>query len=184
MDGNINMRDESMNLRIHPHTKGFRIISLRSPLYVRGTFMQPHVGVEPGALIARGGVAVGLGLLNPFASLIALLQPSNNRSLPRQRMLADFRQRPTAPEPGVRQKAKEVPAYMKAASGVLVSQLGRRQKRIALWRGRRQARLRRVRVALKSRLRRSREDDVDVDVDVLKNGAVASGLPTVRRART
>jgi hypothetical protein len=120
MDGNINMRDESMNLRIHRHTKGFRIISLRSPLYVRGTFKQPHVGVEPGALIARGGVAVGLGLLKPFASLIALLQPSNNRPLPCQRMLADFgQQRPTAPEPGVRQKAKEVPAYVKAASGVL-----------------------------------------------------------------
>ncbi len=119
MDGNINMRDESMNLRIHPHTKGFRVISLRSPLYVRGTFRQPHVGVQPGALIARGGVAVGLGLLNPFASLVALLQPSNNRPLPCQQMLADMEKRPTAPTPGVRQKAKGTPEYMKAASGAL-----------------------------------------------------------------
>ncbi|KVU86257.1 AsmA family protein [Burkholderia ubonensis] len=119
MDGNINMRDETMNLRIHPHTKGFRVISLRSPLYVRGTFKQPHVGVQPGALIARGGAVVGLGLLNPFASLIALIQPSNNRPLPCQQMLAEMEKRPTAPPPGVRKKPAPAPAYMKAASGVL-----------------------------------------------------------------
>ncbi len=119
MDGNINMRDETMNLRIHPHTKGFRVISLRSPLYVRGTFKQPHVGVQPGALIARGGVAVGLGLLNPLASLIALLQPSNNRPLPCQQMLADMEKRATAPPPGARQKATGTPEYLKAASGPL-----------------------------------------------------------------
>ncbi|KWK80616.1 cell envelope biogenesis protein AsmA [Burkholderia ubonensis] len=119
MDGNINMRDETMNLRIHPHTKGFRVISLRSPLYVRGTFKQPHVGVQPGALIARGGAVVGLGLLNPFASLIALIQPSNNRPLPCQQMLADMEKRPTAPAPGVRKKPAPAPAYMKPASGVL-----------------------------------------------------------------
>lgn len=119
MDGDIDMRNESMNLQIHPHTKGFRVVSLRSPLYVRGTFKQPHVGVQAGALLARGGVAVGLALLNPFASLIALLQPSNKQPLPCQQMLADMEKRPTAPPPGVRKKAAEPPAYMKPASGVV-----------------------------------------------------------------
>ncbi|MGU7782070.1 AsmA family protein [Burkholderia sp. PU8-34] len=117
MDGSIDMRDESMDLRIHPHTKGFRVVSLRSPLYVRGTFKQPHVGVQPGALIARGGAAVGLGLLNPVASLLALLQPSRNRPLPCQQMLADMEKRPTAPAPGVRKKATGAPEYMKSTSG-------------------------------------------------------------------
>ncbi|WP_423396423.1 AsmA family protein [Burkholderia sp. LMG 21824] len=112
MDGNVNLRDETMNLTIHPHTKGFRVISLRSPLYVTGSFKQPHVGVKAGALIARGGAAVGLGLLNPLASLLALLQPGHSRPLPCGQMLADMTQRPTAPPPGVRQKTKAAPAYM------------------------------------------------------------------------
>jgi len=114
MDGNVNLRDETMNLTIHPHTKGFRVISLRSPLYVTGSFKQPHVGVKAGALIARGGAAVGLGLLNPLASLLALLQPGRSRPLPYGQMLADMEQRPTAAPPGIRQKTKAAPAYMNA----------------------------------------------------------------------
>ncbi|HGL6716477.1 AsmA family protein [Burkholderia contaminans] len=116
MDGNVNLRDETMNLTIHPHTKGFRVISLRSPLYVTGSFKQPHVGVKAGPLIARGGAAVGLGLLNPFASLLALLQPGRSRPLPCGQMLADMERRPVAPPPGVRQKTKAVPAYLNVPS--------------------------------------------------------------------
>ncbi|VWC90252.1 AsmA family protein [Burkholderia contaminans] len=116
MDGNVNLRDETMNLTIHPHTKGFRVISLRSPLYVTGSFKQPHVGVKAGALIARGGAAVGLGLLNPLASLLALLQPGRSRPLPCGQMLADMERRPIAPPPGVRQKTKAAPAYLNVPS--------------------------------------------------------------------
>ncbi|VWC93543.1 AsmA family protein [Burkholderia contaminans] len=116
MDGNVNLRDETMNLTIHPHTKGFRVISLRSPLYVTGSFKQPHVGVKAGALIARGGAAVGLGLLNPLASLLALLQPGRSRPLPCGQMLADMERRPIAPPPGVRQKTKASPAYLNVPS--------------------------------------------------------------------
>jgi hypothetical protein len=115
MDGTVNLKTEDMNLNIHPHTKGFRIFSLRSPLYVKGTFKDPHVGVSAGALAARGAAAVGLGLINPFAALIPLIAPSNNKPLPCQQMLADMRAAPSAPPPGQKEKAKAVPAYM--ASG-------------------------------------------------------------------
>ncbi|CAN7309407.1 AsmA family protein [Paraburkholderia sp. DD10] len=106
IDGKVNLRDESMDLGVHPHTKGFRVFSLRSPLYVKGTFKDPHVGVNPAALALRGGAAVGLGLVNPFAALIPLLAPSNNKPLPCARLLAQVRQAPTAPPPGVKQKPK------------------------------------------------------------------------------
>ncbi|MET3819818.1 uncharacterized protein involved in outer membrane biogenesis [Burkholderia sp. PvR073] len=82
VDGPINLRDESIDLKIHPHTKGFRIFSLRSPLYAKGTFKNPKVGVEAGALALRAGAMVGLGLINPFAALIPLIAPSNNRDVP------------------------------------------------------------------------------------------------------
>ncbi|RQR39946.1 MULTISPECIES: AsmA family protein [unclassified Burkholderia] len=82
VDGPINLRDESLDLKIHPHTKGFRVFSLRSPLYAKGTFKNPKVGVDAGALALRAGAMVGLGLINPFAALIPLIAPSNNRDVP------------------------------------------------------------------------------------------------------
>ncbi|SAL43059.1 AsmA family protein [Caballeronia telluris] len=112
MDGNVDLKTEEMDLAIHPHTKGFRVFSLRSPLYVKGTFKDPHVGVNAGALAVRGAAAVGLGLINPFAALIPLIAPSNNKPLPCQQMLADMRNAPSAPAAGQQQKAKAAPAYM------------------------------------------------------------------------
>lgn len=122
VDGNIDMKTEEMNLGIHPHTKGFRVFSLRSPLYVKGTFKDPHVGVSAGPLAARTAAAIGLGLINPFAALIPLLAPSNNQPLPCNQMLADMRQAPVAPAPGQKEKAKGTPAYMQqGASGAATS---------------------------------------------------------------
>jgi hypothetical protein len=115
MDGHIDLRTEQMDLGIHPHTKGLRVISLRSPLYVNGTFKDPHVGVNAGALAVRGGAVVGLGLLNPFAALIPLIAPSNNKPLPCAQLLADMRAAPSAPPAGQKQRAKAAPAYL--ASG-------------------------------------------------------------------
>ncbi|WP_345813990.1 AsmA family protein [Paraburkholderia sp. PREW-6R] len=106
IDGNVNMRDETLDLGVHPHTKGFRIFSLRSPLYAKGTFKDPHVGVNAAALALRGGAAVGLGLINPFAALIPLLAPSDNKPLPCTQLLQQVRQAPTAPPPGVKQQPK------------------------------------------------------------------------------
>ncbi|WP_321812164.1 MULTISPECIES: AsmA family protein [unclassified Burkholderia] len=82
VDGPVNLRDESIDLKIHPHTKGFRVFSLRSPLYAKGTFKNPKVGVDAGALALRAGAMVGLGLINPFAALVPLIAPSNNRDVP------------------------------------------------------------------------------------------------------
>ncbi|MBR8460340.1 AsmA family protein [Burkholderia dolosa] len=91
IDGPINLRDETLDLKIHPHTKGFRIFSLRSPLYAKGTFKNPKVGVEAGALALRAGAAVGLGLINPFAALIPLIAPSNNKDVPCSQLFAQMK---------------------------------------------------------------------------------------------
>ncbi|SIT43777.1 conserved hypothetical protein [Paraburkholderia ribeironis] len=104
--GKVNMKNESMDLGVHPHTKGFRIFTLRSPLYVKGTFKNPHVGVNTTALALRGGAMIGLGLINPFAALIPLIAPSNHKSLPcGQLMTAMQSEQPTAPPPGQRQRS-------------------------------------------------------------------------------
>ncbi|WP_433703727.1 AsmA family protein [Paraburkholderia sacchari] len=110
IDGPIDLRDESMNMRVHPHTKGFRVFSLRSPLYVKGTFQNPHVGVDAAALALRGGAMVGLGLINPFMALLPLVAPSNNKPLPCDQLFAQIRQRPAAPPPGQKMHALPPPA--------------------------------------------------------------------------
>jgi AsmA family protein len=113
----VNLQDEAMDLKIHPHTKGFRIFSLRSPLYVKGTFKQPHVGVDAAALALRGGAMVGLGLINPFAALIPLIAPSNNQPLPCDALMKQIStERPLAPPPGVKEKAPAGASMPAAAS--------------------------------------------------------------------
>ncbi|HBZ16419.1 MAG TPA: AsmA family protein [Pantoea sp.] len=77
--GNVNFANERMDLSINPESKGIRIITLRSPLYVRGTFKNPNAGVKAGPLIARGAAAVALGaVVAPAAALLALVSPSDN----------------------------------------------------------------------------------------------------------
>jgi uncharacterized protein involved in outer membrane biogenesis len=100
MDGKINLRDETMDLKIHPHTKGFRVFTLRSPLYVKGTFKHPDVGVSKTALALRAGAAIGLGLINPFAALIPLIAPSNEKVTPCSALIGQMRAAPQAPPPG------------------------------------------------------------------------------------
>ncbi|CNJ34412.1 AsmA family protein [Yersinia mollaretii] len=75
--GNINFATERLDLSIDPESKGLRILTLRSPLYVKGTFKQPDAGVKAGPLLARGAIAAVLGVaLTPAAALLALISPS------------------------------------------------------------------------------------------------------------
>lgn len=75
--GNLRFASEQMDLTIDPESKGLRVITLRSPLYVCGTFKHPDYGVKPGPLIVRGAVAAALAtLVTPAAALLALISPS------------------------------------------------------------------------------------------------------------
>ena len=75
--GTASFASEQLDLTIDPESKGIRIITLRSPLYVRGTFKNPQAGVKAGPLIARGAVAAALAtLVTPAAALLALISPS------------------------------------------------------------------------------------------------------------
>lgn len=71
--GSINLQKEDLNLTIKPNSKGLRILSLRAPLYVRGTFLHPQVTVDKTVMAMRAGGAIGLALLSPFAALLPLI---------------------------------------------------------------------------------------------------------------
>jgi len=57
----------------------------------------------------RGGAMVGLGLINPFAALIPLIAPSNNKPLPCDTLFAQMHQHPVAPPPGQKMHALPKP---------------------------------------------------------------------------
>lgn len=77
IDGTANMATEQLDLTITPESKGWRLISLRSPLYVRGKFIKPDAGVKPVPLMLRGAGMVALGVIAaPAAGLLALIAPS------------------------------------------------------------------------------------------------------------
>ena len=77
IDGTANMATEQLDLTISPESKGWRLISLRSPLYVRGKFIKPDAGVKAVPLMLRGAGMVALGVIAaPAAGLLALVAPS------------------------------------------------------------------------------------------------------------
>lgn len=80
--GTASFASEQLDLTIDPESKGVRIVTLRSPLYVRGTFKNPQAGVKAGPLIARGAVAAALAtLVTPAAAaLVALISPSEGEA--------------------------------------------------------------------------------------------------------
>lgn len=81
--GTMSLAEERLDLDVRTQSKGMRVFSLRSPLYVRGTFKDPDAGVQAGPLLARGAGMVALGaVVAPIAGLLALVSPSSDRPNP------------------------------------------------------------------------------------------------------
>ncbi len=74
--GAINLQGERYDLTLLPESKGVRVLSLRSPLYVRGSFADPEVGVDRRSVALKAGAALVLGAAAaPIAGLLALVDP-------------------------------------------------------------------------------------------------------------
>jgi uncharacterized protein involved in outer membrane biogenesis len=79
-EGNVNFVDESLHLRLLSQSHGFSLASLRGPLVVTGPFKKPSVRPDVGKVGARGGLAVGLGVLTSgIGVLIPLLDFGDDR---------------------------------------------------------------------------------------------------------
>ena len=81
--GTISLQGERYDLTLHPDSKGLRIISLRSPLYIRGSFEKPEVGLDRRTVALKAGAATVIGALAaPVAGLIALISPGEEPGSP------------------------------------------------------------------------------------------------------
>ena len=108
VDGKIGLGSERLGLVIHPESKGVRIFSLRSPLYVRGTFKKPDVGVDKGVIGMKAGAAAALGAVaSPLAALLALVNPGPDEPSPCPSLLAQAKEKPDAPKQGAAKGKRE-----------------------------------------------------------------------------
>jgi AsmA family protein len=78
-DGHIDMGKEALDLRLVAKPKNVSPLTVRSPIHVQGSFLQPEVNIEktPIALRVVGGIA--LGLINPLAAILPFIDPGNGQ---------------------------------------------------------------------------------------------------------
>lgn len=93
IDGTANFKTEALDFDIRPESKGVRIFSLRSPLYVKGTMANPKPGVYVGPLALRGAGMVALGVaITPLAGLAALIAPGGDQPSHCQALLQQLKE--------------------------------------------------------------------------------------------
>lgn len=94
VQGNIDFAKEALNLKIKPESKGIRIISLRSPLHVDGTFKHPDVGIDKDVVALKAGAAIALGAIAaPAAAIVALINPGEEEASPCAELLSHAAQK-------------------------------------------------------------------------------------------
>ena len=74
-NGHIDLAHEALDLTLNQKTKNTSPFALRSPIFIRGSFAHPTVGVDKGRVAVRALGAVALGVLNPLLALIPLIDP-------------------------------------------------------------------------------------------------------------
>jgi uncharacterized protein involved in outer membrane biogenesis len=73
-EGTINLDSEEIDLLLRPRPKDRSLLSLRSPLRVSGTFLDPSFRPDLKALGLRGAIAVALASIAPPAALLATFE--------------------------------------------------------------------------------------------------------------
>jgi hypothetical protein len=63
-----------MDMQLSQAPKKPSFLSLRTPIVIGGTLVDPELAPAAAPLAARGAAALLLGLINPLASLFALIE--------------------------------------------------------------------------------------------------------------
>jgi uncharacterized protein involved in outer membrane biogenesis len=68
--GDVDLRNETMNITIAGKPKHFQLLHLGVPVTVQGSIADPTIGVHTGHAIAQAGIAAVLGFLFPPAAIL------------------------------------------------------------------------------------------------------------------
>jgi uncharacterized protein involved in outer membrane biogenesis len=88
-EGSVNLKGEAMDLKLQPHPKDRSFASVKSPLYLRGTFSAPEVGPDMKRITAKGVGAVVMGILNPLLAVLPLLEKGEGKDSPCAQLIAE-----------------------------------------------------------------------------------------------
>jgi uncharacterized protein involved in outer membrane biogenesis len=83
VDGQVSLASEALDLRLVVMPRDFSPLALRTPLRVQGSFAVPAVSVDKGRLAGKLAASVLLGLVNPLAALIPLVDPGDDAAATR-----------------------------------------------------------------------------------------------------
>lgn len=79
--GGFSFKNESLDFSVRADAKTFSLFSAQSPVGLNGYFAKPGISVVSPQLIARAGVAAGLGLVaTPLASILAFVDIGDAKS--------------------------------------------------------------------------------------------------------
>jgi uncharacterized protein involved in outer membrane biogenesis len=78
VEGSLSLASEALDLRAIVSPKDFSLLTLRTPLRVTGNFTTPVVSLDKAPMARQLAAAVLLGLINPLAALIPLLDPGDS----------------------------------------------------------------------------------------------------------
>jgi uncharacterized protein involved in outer membrane biogenesis len=87
--GAVNLKSEEMDLKLNPKPKDSSVLSLNSPLYLRGTFSDPKPSPDVGKLAAKGLGAIVMGIINPLLSVLPLLKEGKQEESPCEQLIAE-----------------------------------------------------------------------------------------------
>ncbi len=73
--GKVDLASENLDIVINQKPKKTSPVSLRTPIYVRGTLGSPDVSLDKKQIATRGLGAIALGALSPILALIPLVDP-------------------------------------------------------------------------------------------------------------
>lgn len=74
LTGQVNLESEAVDLRLTQAPKKPSFLSIRTPILVQGTLLSPDLAPAPAPLAARAAAAALLALVNPLASVFALIE--------------------------------------------------------------------------------------------------------------
>lgn len=87
--GTVNLKDETVDITLQGKPKHFQFLHLNAPITMSGKLAAPGLGVDGKPLIAQGALGAGLGLLSPFASILAFIDPGLAKDANCAGLLAD-----------------------------------------------------------------------------------------------
>jgi len=88
--GQVDLRNEQLNLTLLPEPKDGSVASLRSPLYIRGTFSEPKVSVDMVRIMAKGAGAAVLAIVNPLLMVLPLIDEGPGKDSNCAKLIAEL----------------------------------------------------------------------------------------------